>query len=84
MTFSLEIVASNQAFGGQLTKYRFKESAPAFDSNVNITVNALNTQSAALGGLFANFNLFLPANTTDRKVPVLIYLAGLTCTEDTG
>ncbi|ESK98013.1 s-formylglutathione hydrolase [Moniliophthora roreri MCA 2997] len=42
-------------------------------------------KSAALGGLFANFNLFLPPNALPtNKVPVLIYLAGLTCTEDNG
>ena len=38
MTFSLEVVSSNQAFGGQLTKYRFKESDPAFGSDVDIMV----------------------------------------------
>lgn len=63
-------------------------------------------QSAALGGLSANFNLFLPSNASSSnkvsprllyslgspfnspsstcKAPVLIYLAGLTCTEDNG
>ncbi|EEB90576.1 hypothetical protein MPER_11196 [Moniliophthora perniciosa FA553] len=42
-------------------------------------------KSAALGGLSANFNLFLPPNASlTNKVPVLIYLAGLTCTEDNG
>lgn len=41
-------------------------------------------QSAALGGLDAHFNLFLPLIGQDAKVPVLVYLAGLTCTEDTG
>ncbi|VDB99575.1 unnamed protein product [Peniophora sp. CBMAI 1063] len=41
-------------------------------------------KSAALGGLDANFNLFLPANASNGKVPVLVYLAGLTCTEDNG
>ncbi|KAF8481042.1 carbohydrate esterase family 1 protein [Russula ochroleuca] len=41
-------------------------------------------KSAALGGLDACFNLFLPANAASAKVPVLIYLAGLTCTEDNG
>ncbi|GBE77809.1 carbohydrate esterase family 1 protein [Sparassis latifolia] len=40
--------------------------------------------SAALGGLNANFNLFLPANAANAKVPLLIYLSGLTCTEDNG
>ncbi|TDL28211.1 carbohydrate esterase family 1 protein [Rickenella mellea] len=41
-------------------------------------------KSAALGGLDAQFNIFLPANAARGKVPVLIYLAGLTCTEDNG
>jgi len=40
--------------------------------------------SAALGGLNANFNLFLPGNAAQGKVPVLVYLSGLTCTEDNG
>ncbi|KAJ3760719.1 carbohydrate esterase family 1 protein [Lentinula raphanica] len=42
-------------------------------------------KSAALGGLSTNFNLFMPPNASDsNKVPVLVYLAGLTCTEDNG
>ncbi|KAG6832509.1 hypothetical protein H0H92_000138 [Tricholoma furcatifolium] len=41
-------------------------------------------KSAALGGLEARFNLFLPPNAAHGKVPVLVYLAGLTCTEDNG
>ncbi|PPQ67111.1 hypothetical protein CVT25_005712 [Psilocybe cyanescens] len=41
-------------------------------------------KSDALGGLDASFNLFLPSNKNGLKVPVLVYLAGLTCTEDTG
>ncbi|KAH8119939.1 carbohydrate esterase family 1 protein [Phellopilus nigrolimitatus] len=41
--------------------------------------------SEALGGLTANFNLFLPSNASPTsKVPLLTYLAGLTCTEDNG
>ncbi|EIM92542.1 carbohydrate esterase family 1 protein [Stereum hirsutum FP-91666 SS1] len=63
-TSGLEKVSSNKAFGGELTKYKFK--------------------SAALGGLDANFNLFIPANESGEKLPVLVYLAGLTCTEDNG
>lgn len=44
---------------------------------------ALLVQSAALGGLNANFNLFLPGNASEgSKVPLLTYLSGLTCTED--
>ncbi|KDR85378.1 hypothetical protein GALMADRAFT_234219 [Galerina marginata CBS 339.88] len=60
----LEIVSTNRAFEGELTKYKFK--------------------SSALGGLDAHFNLFLPFSKSVSKVPVLVYLAGLTCTEDTG
>ncbi|KAJ8083799.1 hypothetical protein AAF712_000718 [Marasmius tenuissimus] len=42
-------------------------------------------KSASLGGLEANFNLFLPPNASaTNKVPVLVYLSGLTCTEDNG
>jgi len=42
-------------------------------------------KSTALGGLDANINVFLPpAAARGNKVPVLVYLAGLTCTEDTG
>jgi len=38
-----------------------------------------------LGGLNANFNLFVPADASNsNKVPVLVYLSGLTCTEDNG
>ncbi|PSR76697.1 hypothetical protein PHLCEN_2v8294 [Hermanssonia centrifuga] len=39
-------------------------------------------KSDALGGLDAKFNLFTPANASTAKVPVLVYLSGLTCTED--
>jgi len=48
------------------------------------TLTKYKFKSAALGGLDAKFNLFLPANAAERKVPVLFYLAGLECTEDTG
>jgi S-formylglutathione hydrolase len=41
-------------------------------------------QSEALGDTAAQFNVFLPAAASKGKVPVLIYLAGLTCTEDNG
>lgn len=41
-------------------------------------------QSAALGGLDARFNLFLPPSAVNGKVPILYYLSGLTCTEDNG
>ncbi|KAJ3545804.1 hypothetical protein NM688_g5586 [Phlebia brevispora] len=38
--------------------------------------------SEVLGGTDARFNLFIPANAAQGKVPVLVYLSGLTCTED--
>ncbi|KAF8913037.1 Alpha/Beta hydrolase protein [Gymnopilus junonius] len=41
-------------------------------------------KSSVLGGLDAHFNLFMPLNKDGSKVPVLVYLAGLTCTEDNG
>ncbi|KZT35632.1 carbohydrate esterase family 1 protein [Sistotremastrum suecicum HHB10207 ss-3] len=41
-------------------------------------------KSESLGGLDANFNVYLPPEAKQTSVPVLIYLAGLTCTEDTG
>ncbi|KAK7458664.1 hypothetical protein VKT23_003200 [Stygiomarasmius scandens] len=42
-------------------------------------------KSATLGGVSANFNLFLPPGASStNKVPLLTYLAGLTCTEDNG
>ncbi|KAJ7786123.1 carbohydrate esterase family 1 protein [Mycena metata] len=34
--------------------------------------------------LNANFNLFLPSHSAAAHVPLLVYLAGLTCTEDNG
>ncbi|CCO28346.1 S-formylglutathione hydrolase [Rhizoctonia solani AG-1 IB] len=40
--------------------------------------------SEALGGLETNFNLFVPEGaSSSAKVPVVTYLAGLTCNEDT-
>ncbi|KAF8640474.1 hypothetical protein AX17_000137 [Amanita inopinata Kibby_2008] len=41
-------------------------------------------KSAILGNLDTQFNLFLPPKARQEKVPVLVYLAGLTCTEDNG
>lgn len=40
--------------------------------------------SETLGGLAVQFNVFLPKQSEEKKVPVLYYLAGLTCNEDTG
>ncbi|GJN93261.1 hypothetical protein Rhopal_006308-T1 [Rhodotorula paludigena] len=47
-------------------------------------IRKYSSQSKALGGLKTQFNVFLPKEALDGdKVPVLYYLAGLTCTEDT-
>ncbi|KAG2075099.1 carbohydrate esterase family 1 protein [Suillus decipiens] len=48
------------------------------------TLTKYKFRSAALGDTYTQFNLFLPANAAQGKVPVLVYLAGLTCTEDNG
>jgi hypothetical protein len=40
--------------------------------------------SQALGGLETSFNVFVPSESAGASFPVLYYLAGLTCTEDTG
>ncbi|KAF9513036.1 hypothetical protein BS47DRAFT_1376825 [Hydnum rufescens UP504] len=37
----------------------------------------------SLGGLDAKFNVFLPSASESSKFPILYYLAGLECTEDT-
>ncbi|QRV97396.1 hypothetical protein RhiJN_25415 [Ceratobasidium sp. AG-Ba] len=64
MVTKLEQVQQNKAFGGSITKYKFK--------------------SEALGGLETQFNLFVPEGASAlSKVPLITYLAGLTCTEDT-
>jgi len=41
-------------------------------------------KSAALGGLDANFNIFIPRHSPNERFPLLTYLAGLSCTEDNG
>ena len=87
---NLEKVSSTKAYGGDLIKYKFKVgravgSTPVWRLLIGIVVSAVFVlQSAALGGLDASFNLFLPENAASAKVPVLFYLAGLTCTEDNG
>ncbi|PVF94511.1 putative esterase D [Serendipita vermifera] len=42
--------------------------------------------SSSLGGLETQFNVFIPSTSSTHGInfPVLIYLAGLTCNEDTG
>ncbi|POY74694.1 putative S-formylglutathione hydrolase [Rhodotorula taiwanensis] len=48
------------------------------------TITKYKGTAAALGGLETQFNVFLPKQALDGdKVPVLYYLAGLTCNEDT-
>ncbi|KAK4046234.1 hypothetical protein OIV83_006213 [Microbotryomycetes sp. JL201] len=42
-----------------------------------------HASSQSLGGLAAQFNVFLPKESNSGPVPVLYYLAGLTCNEDT-
>ncbi|KAL8277820.1 hypothetical protein RQP46_009803 [Phenoliferia psychrophenolica] len=48
------------------------------------TLTKYKFTSTSLGGLDTQFNVFLPKESTSAKVPVLYYLAGLTCNEDTG
>ena len=49
------------------------------------TVTKYSFPSTSLGGLTTSFNIFLPSSaSSSTKVPFLTYLAGLTCTEDTG
>lgn len=40
--------------------------------------------STALGGLSTSVNVYVPDGAKSTPAPVLFYLAGLTCTEDTG
>ncbi|BGP11011.1 hypothetical protein JCM10049v2_006905 [Rhodotorula toruloides] len=47
-------------------------------------IRKFKATSTSLGGLETQFNVFVPKEALDgQKVPVLYYLAGLTCTEDT-
>lgn len=80
---NLEKVSSNKQYGGTITKYKFKVNLNT-GSQLHASLLTALTQSAALGGLDTSFNIFLPANAAKGKVPVLFYLAGLTCTEDNG
>lgn len=65
---------------------------PLFDMSLQIeatiatfagTLLKISHESSAVKGKM-KFNLFLPAQTSAGKVPVLYYLAGLTCTGDNG
>ncbi|WOO83538.1 S-formylglutathione hydrolase [Vanrija pseudolonga] len=40
--------------------------------------------SSSLGGLSTSVNVYVPDSAKSSPAPVLFYLAGLTCTEDTG
>ena len=44
----------------------------------------MQLQSSVLGDLDTQFNVFIPKTAAGKLSPVLYYLAGLTCTEDTG
>ncbi len=78
---TLEKISSNKVFQGDLIKYKFKVHLPPL---VSPTSNHEHIQSDALGGLYAQFNLFLPRVSNEERVPILVYLAGLTCSEDNG
>ncbi|KAG5647565.1 hypothetical protein DXG03_008918 [Asterophora parasitica] len=80
---TLHKISSNKAFEGELTKSDDTTSSSARSPDCCV-LWFIAPKSAALGGLDANFNLFLPPNATHGKVPVLVFLAGLTCTEDNG
>ena len=47
-------------------------------------IHGFKATSKALGGLETTFNVFIPKTSGSTKFPVLYYLAGLTCTPDTG
>lgn len=81
MANNLQKISSNKHFEGTLTKYKFKVCIIIPWPGTLLTMLS-SLQSAALGGLDAQFNLFLPGNAAHGKVPVLFYLSGLTCTED--
>lgn len=42
------------------------------------------THNASTTGCEMALNLYLPPQATSKKVPVIFYLAGLTCTGDNG
>lgn len=49
----------------------------------NGTLTKYKFPSSSLGNLETNVNVFVPDGADAKPVPVLFYLAGLTCTEDT-
>jgi S-formylglutathione hydrolase len=46
------------------------------------SITKYKVKSESLGGLYTQFNVFLPPAADQAPVPVLWFLAGLTCTED--
>lgn len=47
------------------------------------TITKYTFPSTSLGGLSTNFNVFVPSGASEGKpAPFLLYLSGLTCTED--
>lgn len=50
----------------------------------NGVITKYSFTSTSLGGLETNVNVYVPDIAKSSPVPVLFYLAGLTCTEDTG
>ncbi|KIO33775.1 hypothetical protein M407DRAFT_240924 [Tulasnella calospora MUT 4182] len=46
--------------------------------------NKYKFNSPVLGGTTTQFNVFIPAQASEKLSPVLYYFAGLTCNEDTG
>jgi S-formylglutathione hydrolase len=58
-------------------------TATASNRVANGTITKYTLPSASLGALTASVNVFVPDSAAQAPVPVLFYLAGLTCTEDT-
>lgn len=49
------------------------------------TLTKYTFPSSSLGGLTTSLNVFVPGSaSSSQPAPVLLYLAGLTCNEDTG
>lgn len=71
-------MSSNVATTMSGTQIKTESSNKSFQG----TLTKYSFSSKALGGLTTNVNVFLPAGAKDgAAVPVLYYLAGLTCTE---
>jgi hypothetical protein len=78
----------NKVYGGELRKYKFKACYIFFSLCIDDREELIwpyTTQSSVLGDTDAQFNVFIPAEAlSGARAPLLTYLAGLTCTEDTG